>query len=375
MFVAGTPPDVLGNYGGGFGSFIVNNSLLDITPYANRQKFDLKTFEPAALNAIRRGGKLYGLPVAHNPWLLYHNRSLLQERGAALPPTNWKDKRWNLDALLKAGQQVTTATGDPSTATWGIVHPAGQMGTQACWLWGIDPYGTAGPDKTTAYQTGKITDVNYLQPRVVEALQTIEQDLAFKYKVAPSPTDQTPFVAGRPTPLHTGRLGFWAGGGWLIQNFKVGDVAFKWGVAPLAYGLGTSASNTTGLFNDSFHVANGTKVPDAAFLLVSHIATGDRARGYTEGGGHFPANRAGYDAWYEETLKIPRFGMTRAELQEVMQGALEGGFPSPGKTIHRQRDFESAYGKAIAPVRNGQQPASVALRDVQQQIEAVSRQG
>jgi hypothetical protein len=32
------------------------------------------------------------------------------------------------------------------------------------------------------------------------------------------------------------------------------------------------AGHLTGLFNDSFHAANGTKVADAALLLVMHIA-------------------------------------------------------------------------------------------------------
>jgi hypothetical protein len=67
--------------------------------------------------------------------------------------------------------------------------------------------------------------------------------------------------------------------------------------------------------------------------------------------------------------------MTKAQLQEVMQGGVENGYPSPGKTLHRQRDYDSAYGKAIAPIRDGGQPASIGLRDVQQQIEAVSREG
>jgi ABC-type glycerol-3-phosphate transport system substrate-binding protein len=146
-------------------------------------------------------------------------------------------------------------------------------------------------------------------------------------------------------------------------------------VAPLVYGPGTGGASTTGLFNDSFHLVKGSKAPDAAFAFVAFLATGDRAAGYTEGGGYFPANRSLYDAYYEGILKTTGFGMTKAQLQEVMQGGVENGYPSPGKTLHRQRDYDSAYGKAIAPIRDGGQPASIGLRDVQQQIEAVNREG
>jgi ABC-type glycerol-3-phosphate transport system substrate-binding protein len=137
---------------------------------------------------------------------------------------------------------------------------------------------------------------------------------------------------------------------------------------------GGGGASTTGLFNDSFHVVKGSKAPDAAFAFVAFLATGARAAGYTEGGGLFPANRSLYDAYYEGILKTAGFGMTKAQLQEVMQGGAENGYPSPGKTLHRQRDFDSAYGKAIGPICNGDQPASTGLRDVQQ-IEAVSREG
>ena len=375
MFAGGTPPDVIGNYAGGFGTFVVNNWLADLLPYANRDKFDLKTFEPSALDAIRREGKLLGLPVGHNPWVLFVNRSLLQERGVAPPPASWRDKRWNLEALVKAAQPLTTRGADPATAHWGVVHPEGQLATQAIWLWGADPFNAqGGPEKSSAYQTGKVTQVHFTQPKVVEAVQA-NVDLVHRLRVAPTPAEQREFAAGRATPLHTGRLGFWAAGAWSLRNLKQSEVPFKWGIAPLANGLGATAANTTGLFNDSFHVVRGTKAAEAAYQFVAFLATGERARGYTQGAGTFPANRALYDGWYDETLKIPGFALSRAELRDVMEGAFPIGYPSPGKTLHRQRDYDRAFAQGFDPIKNGDQPASIGLREVQTQIEAVSREG
>jgi multiple sugar transport system substrate-binding protein len=374
MFAGGTPPDILGNYAGGFGTFVVNAWLEDLTPHAARDKLDLKTFEDSALEAIRREGKLLGLPVAHNPWVFFVNHSLLQERGAPLPPTDWKDRRWNLDALVKTSQPLVTR-GEPSTATWGVIHPEGQMGTQAIWLWGVDPFTTqGGPDKSSAYQTGKITQALYTQPKVVEAVQA-NVDLMHRHQVAPTPAEQSPFAAGQATPLHTGRLGFWAAGAWSLVQFKQSPVSFKWGIAPLAHGLGSTATNLTGLFNDSFHVVKGSKGPEAAYQLVLFLATGDRARGYTEGAGFFPANRALYESWYDEQLKLPGIALTKAQLKAVMEGAMTSGYASPGKTLHRQRDVQMAFAQAFGPIRNGQQAPSTGLRDVQTQVEAAAREG
>jgi ABC-type glycerol-3-phosphate transport system substrate-binding protein len=374
MFAGGTPPDVVGNYAGGFGTFVVNAWLDDLTPYATRDKLDLKTFEGSALEAIRRAGTLLGLPVGHNPWVLFVNHSLLQERGAPLPPTDWRDRRWNLDTLVRAAQPLVSR-GEPATATWAVVHPEGQMGTQAIWLWGTDPFNPqGGPDKSSAYQTGKITQALYTQPKVVEAVQA-NVDLMHRHRVAPTPAEQQPFAAGRATPLHTGRLGFWAGGAWSLREFKESPVSFTWGVAPLAHGLGSTATNLTGLFNDSFHVVKGTKGAEAAYQFVLFLATGDRARGYTEGAGTFPANRSLYDGWYDETLKTPGIALTKAQLKSVMEGAMSSGYASPGKTLHRQRDVQAAFAQAFAPIRNGEVPPSTGLRDVQTQVEAASREG
>jgi multiple sugar transport system substrate-binding protein len=375
MFAGGTPPDVLGNNAGGFGTFVVNGWMADVLPYVNRDKLDLKGFEPAALDSIRREGKLYGLPVGHNPWVIFVNRSLLQERGAALPPTSWKDRRWTLEALAKTAGQVTSRSDDPATAVWGVIHPEGQLGTQAAWFWGADPFNnTGGPEKSTAYQTAKVTTAYYVQPKVVEAIQA-NVDLMHRQRVAPTPVQQTPFAAGRASPLHTGRLGLWANGAWNLRTFKEAEVPFKWGVAPLTFGGGATAANTTGLFNDSFHVVKGTKAADAAFVFVAYLATGDRASGYTEGAGTFPANRQLYESWYDTQLKIPNLAMTKAELKDVMEGSMAAGFASPGKTLHRQRDLVGAFGQAFTPIRNGDQPAATGLRDVQTQIEAVAREG
>jgi ABC-type glycerol-3-phosphate transport system substrate-binding protein len=258
---------------------------------------------------------------------------------------------------------------------WGVVHPEGQLATQAIWLWGADPFNAqGGPDKSSAWRTGMITEVHYTQPRVVEAVQA-NVDLMHRQRVAPTPAEQREFTAGQGSPLHTGRLGFWAAGAWVLRNFKQSQVSFRWGIAPLAYGLGATAANTPGLFNDSFHVVRGSKAAEAAYRFVAFLATGERARGYTQGAGTFPANRALYDGWYDETLKIPGFALSRTELRSVMEGAMPGGFPSPGKTLHRQRDFDRAFDQAFAPVRNGEQPAATGLRQVQTQIEAVSREG
>ena len=65
---------------------------------------------------------------------------------------------------------------------------------------------------------------------------------------------------------------------------------WKWGVAPLPYG--PAGVNTPPLFNDSWMLSAGAKIPEAGFDFLKYLALENGSKIYAEMTGFFPANKA-----------------------------------------------------------------------------------
>ena len=64
--------------------------LQDLDQFLSTEETDVRNdFRPEELNDFSQGGKLFGLPVAYRPYLIYYNADLLAQRGLKPPALDW----------------------------------------------------------------------------------------------------------------------------------------------------------------------------------------------------------------------------------------------------------------------------------------------
>ena len=81
MYAAGTPPEVSANYAAGFATFYANKAIRALDDYIKADQVDLSVLEKAAIDSITRDGKLWAIPLAHQPVVVFYNKDLLDKAG------------------------------------------------------------------------------------------------------------------------------------------------------------------------------------------------------------------------------------------------------------------------------------------------------
>lgn len=368
MYAAGTPPEISANYAAGFPTFYANDALVALNDFIEADSADISIIDEAAIGAVTREGQLWALPLAHLPTVLYYNKGLFDEAGVDVPTNDWADASWTVDEMLARAQGLSKEVDDPTSAVWGLIYGAGQLGVFS-WLWGTDPFGgPGGPDTVEAYQTGIVTEAHYDDPKMIEFIKWV-RGLTYDHKVTPRPSDTDAIQQTVGWPMMSGRIGMAVNGLWSVTNFAAVEPSWEWGIAPFPYG--PEGTNLTPLFNDSWMLSAGTANPEAGFKLLKYLGLENGAKLYAEISGFFPANTDNYDVWFDSTMSIPNIAMTREELESVILTAFPEGYVTPGKTLDSYPEWNSTFNQTIGPVWNDEATVEEGMAAVQAQMETV----
>lgn len=372
LYAAGTAPEVSANYAAGFPTFYANDALLPLDDYVASEGVDLSVIEQAALDSVTREGKLWALPLAHMPVIVFYNKALFDKFEVPLPPTASDDTSWTTDTMLDAAQRIAHDLDDPTAAEWGLNFGPGQLGVYS-WLWGVDPFNDeGGPELTEAYQTGIITEAHYDRPEYIEFIQWL-YDLVYTHQVSPRPSDTDAITQTVGWPMMSGRIGMFMQGAWSFTDFASVQPSWEWGIAPIPYG--PAGVNTRPLFNDSWMLSSQAQNPEAGFTFLKFLGLEEGARLYAEIAGFFPAHKENYDIWFDSNLGIPNIAMNREQLEEVMIGSFAQGFPTPGKTLDRFPELNQAFNQTTAPIWNNEVGVEEGMAAVQEKFESVIASG
>lgn len=368
MFAAGTPPEISANYAAGFATFFSNGAITPLDDFVAAGDVDLSIIEQAAIDSVTRQGKLWAMPLAHMPVVVFYNKRMFDEAGLDLPPASADDTTWTTDKMLETAMTLSKDVTDPSQAAWGMVFAAGQLGAYS-WRWGIDPFNDqGGPELTEAYQTGIVTEVFYNRPEMVEYFQWLV-DLTYTHGVAPRPSDTDAITQTIGWPLMSGRVGMFVDGAWQFTNFPSVLPEWEWGAAPMPYG--PAGVNTPPLFNDSWMLSAGARNPEAGFDFLKYLTMENGARLYAEITGFFPANKENYDIFFDSMLSIPNNAMSREGFEEVFLSSFKHGYVTPGKTLDSYPEWNTAFNQTTAPIWNNEVSVADGLATLQTQMEAV----
>jgi multiple sugar transport system substrate-binding protein len=120
---SGEPPDVVLSFVlDNIGQFCASGAWQDLTPYMERDGFDLSQFPDAALQYTSFAGSQCALPFLTDAYGLYYNVDMFDEAGITEPPQT-------LSELADVAKQLTVFASDGSIERAGIVMATGYYET------------------------------------------------------------------------------------------------------------------------------------------------------------------------------------------------------------------------------------------------------
>ena len=358
MIAAGTPPDVWSHWGpSGFKDYVIRGLVADLTPFIQKDQFDLSDFEPSVLDIYKVDGKIMGLPILTTGSFVFYNKDLFDAAGVKYPPTNWDDTSWTWDAFLEKCKALTRNSGDPSEAVFGCNLSLWPNDAYA-WLWGQDLYSDG------AYQTG-FADKAYLNSDgAIKGFQA-RQDIVWKLHYMPDPA-QVDAIRGGDI-FETAKVAMHLSGGWSWWQFGSHKLheKFRWGAAALPFG---APGRRAAIFTDPWMMSSKTQHPQEAWEFLKYLASPEVQKGWTDLTGAPPVRKSLEEPWYKS---FP--SMTPEEVKEVHLGALKSGRESPNHLLVKFDQLNQIVQSAVDTVINNEKKAADILPGANAKLEEALR--
>jgi multiple sugar transport system substrate-binding protein len=254
----GTPPDVSGApiVGAMWTTFVSNGQIIPLTPYVQRDKYDLEDWPQVILKSHTWKGTLHSLPYAWPTGMIFYNADTFKKQAVKTPYEQWKEGKWTWSAYMETAAKLTKGSG--MDKEWGSnVIGAASENTVLPLIW---------------MNGGELFNADYTKPTLSDPPSMGAFQFAFDVrKHAPNPDE------AKTGTINSGKLAMWVQWDvWYVLN--VGKVPFQYGIAPLP--APDQAANKHIFFNETpaWAIVKGTKAQDDAWELVKHLLTPDSQR-------------------------------------------------------------------------------------------------
>jgi ABC-type glycerol-3-phosphate transport system substrate-binding protein len=222
----GDPVDLVINNWGTWKDLSDGGMLTELTPFVKRDKIDLGTFIPSAVETHTDADKLWGMPVSMSVDAVAYNFDLFDAAGLPHPPVNPDDKSWTMEKFLEYAQKLTR--GSEQFGFGGSYTGFGTVGVADGTFFGQ----LAWDDK----QHKCLMDTPLFQKGMQYWL-----DLATRYHVQPTNDEATALRGGASGDIFlTGKIGMQV----TLAPYPKDRATFRWGLATLPYsGTGRNVSS------------------------------------------------------------------------------------------------------------------------------------
>lgn len=343
LLAAGTAPDVFKTLGGSFGTLAAHGAYLALDGLVQRNAAAVRPddFFPAHLEGGKFRGTLYSLPHDGAPVGLWVNVELFQRENLPLP--SW-DSTW--DDLLRAGLALTRRDADGTAQQLGFGRPGWLY-----WIW------SAGGDLYTADGARLLID----QPPAVEALAWL-QDAVHRHRVCPTPQEQgTPALVAFPN----GRIGAVFGMRGSLGTFRTIQ-SFAFDAAPIPKGPKGRVSQL-GIGYTS--IWSQSKVPEAAFMLLTWVCSAEGQRLKISRGYAHPSRRSLVDEPWFRDYRTERSFSTR--INTVFAETLKRGEARAITPHPREAEIFQAVERNLAALWNNAKPAREVAKAIVEETRAL----
>jgi multiple sugar transport system substrate-binding protein len=249
----GTAPDVFYSFDNSIGRFIENGTITELTERLNSSKSKSNPdefFDSLWGGARTEDGKIYGVPVDCNPYVIWYNKKVLRDAGINDDPVDlFENGDWKWDTFQSMTEQVR------QSGKTGYVFGSG-----------FETYSWVTTNGGQLYDGDRF--VQNEDPKSVEAYQFLydnTQNKNFTYS-ATLPSGQGPDAL-----FLSNRLAFGNAGRWWLPIFKQNE-NLEFDVVPWP----TNTDNDTepvGIPAAYMVMNNDTDIPDEAFTFLTEFVS------------------------------------------------------------------------------------------------------
>lgn len=291
---------------------------------------EASAFYPAALTALKDGGRLYALPRDVSNLVVYYNADAFAEAGLPRPRAGWTVSEF------AAAARALSRPGAPAARRYGLGFEARPL-FWLPWVWSFG---------------GEVLDaggrVRLDEPAAIAGIS------AYAQLVADGAAPPAAWRAGAPMMQRfvEGKVAMVVSGRWSVPALRQG-ARFAWDVAPFPAGPAGSIVDADA---SGWAISARAQDPERAWRLVRYLAGPEAARAFAASGLIVPARRA----VAEEALAGPAAGKEPPRSGRVFLAALETGRP-----IHAAGQWALVSGvlsEVFEPVWEGRMPPEVGAR-------------
>ena len=270
MIAAGDPPAIYAPFSTrGYRYYAAKGLSQPLDDLVARDNVDLTDFHPDGMKGSHWQGQLMALPLDLWPHMLFINKTLFEEAGVPLPPTDWNDKSWTTDKYLETAKALTKTEGD-TISQFGSSQYFSYWA--AGWAFGSDWW------PLDTYETGIIeTFTGDTDEKTIGAVQWVA-DMMLKDKVSPTPAQSQQLQTGVPSPFLSGKVAMIMESiGTLSQLAEV--TAFEWGTAAAPFPADGSDRHLH-VWIDFWSMIKGVKNLEGAWQLLKFMVSEEAQKIY-----------------------------------------------------------------------------------------------
>lgn len=321
-----------------FYPFLAKESLLlDLGPSIQKSRFDLKPLG-TAVEQLRWDGKLYDLPTAVYPHVLYYNKDLFRKAGVAPPK-----ERWTWEQLRDTARQLSH--GEGGERVWGL---SAHNQVDLVYMWLTQRAGVP------AWQAD--------EQSIREGLQffttLIFSDKSLSQDVNPTSPEWRP-----RRDFHAGRAGLYLN--LFVLNYMASQLSFEWDIAPLPTLAGEPPAVM--VWPRTYAIPSSSRNAEAAWEFLRFI-TGPEGAVALAKIGQVPMYRteAAQKAWFGRDPAPPSGTADLFETDWIIR---------PRNEESNQRQLEMLLARTIGHAVSGQKPWEEALTEYAERAAQIRQQG
>jgi len=261
---AGDAPDIWRMYGPFVRKCIDFEIANNLTPYIEKEDYDLSDFVQGQLLASQKQGGQYGVPDYCGIWLMFYNADLIEEAGLPIPDP----ETWDVQKYTEYAQKLTKRDSNDMLEQAGTETNNSLAFDLSASIWA---YGGEVSDKDRVI-------CRMSEPLAIDALNW-KADLKWKYQVTPSAAESAALnLAGGWGIFPSGKAGFREDGIWFLCNGcgnipAIGD-KFRYGILP--HVKGPTGRRETFCTTDTWMASRQSKYPDACWEFEKFLCGPER---------------------------------------------------------------------------------------------------
>lgn len=293
MVAGGNAPQLVGPHGI---STIANflDQWEDITPYIEKENYDMSDFYGPATTLNKYPDLNAGLPLGLYPSFLFYNKDAFDAAGLEYPTHDYADTSWNIDALRETAMKLTLDANDltpndegfdPSTIKqWGYADTWTDARGQLT-MFGAP---TEGRPTTDDYKTA-----TFNTPEWVYGAQWLHDGI-FTDHFIPDAAGQSAIDADTGDPFGGGHVAIWYSHTWYMSE-GLNELPFKYDIAPLFYNQ--DGERISRIHADLFTMPKTAANKDAAWEVMKWLVAPEQIVDVCKIYGCLPARQSSQEAY------------------------------------------------------------------------------